>query len=155
MEQIFDEYRAKIFGYITGKNVPPSEREDVFSEILLKAQQQAKRYDSAKAGVSTWVYMITRSVVADYYRKRKQEYPLSEVLTCVDSVEDYIDYEEDLRELAKQLTKLPEMERRIVILRLYKDMSHAEIARVLGISETNSRTIYSRAVGRLRKRMDG
>ncbi len=152
-ERIFGEYRARIFGYIAGKRVPPSDREDVFSEILLKAAQQAERYDSAKASVSTWVYMITRSAVADYYRKRKQEYPLSEILPSADSVEDGVAYEEALRELAAQLQSLPEKERRVVILRLYKDMSYAEIARALGITQTNAGTIYSRAIGRLRKRM--
>ncbi len=155
VERIILEYRERVLGYIAGKNVPISDREDVFGEILLKAQRQAGRYDSARASVSTWVYMITRSVVADYYKKRKQEYPLSEVLASDDSVEDGIEYQEELRQLAQQLNRLPEMERRVVILRLYKEMSHAGIAQALGISETNARTIYSRAVGRLRKRMDG
>ncbi len=154
-ERMFGEYRARIFGYITSKNVPPSDREDVFSEILLKAQRQAGRYDSAKASVSTWVYVITRSVVADYYKKRKMVYPLSEVLASPDGVEDGIEYEEELRELARQLQTLPEKERRIVILRLYKGMSYSEIARVLGISESNAGTIYSRTIGKLRHRMTG
>ncbi len=153
MERMFGEYRARIFGYIASKNVPPSDREDVFSEILLKAQRQAGRYDSAKASVSTWVYMITRSVVADYYKKCKLVYPLSEALASPDGVEDSIEYEEELRELARQLMKLPQKEQRVVILRLYKGMSYKEIARALGISETNVGTIYSRAICKLRKRM--
>ena len=154
-EQIFGEYRARIFGYITSKNVSPSDREDVFSEILLKAQRQAGRYDSAKASVSTWVYTIARSVVADYYKKHKMVYPLSEALASPEGVEDGIEYEEELRELARQLMKLTEKERRVIVLRLYKGMSYKEIARALGISESNAGTIYSRAIGKLRHRMTG
>ncbi len=152
-EQVFHEYRGRVFGYLAGKNVPLSDREDVFGEILLKAARQEQRYDSAKASVSTWVYMITRSVVTDYFRKRKQEYPLSEILASAENIEEGIVYEEELSELAKQLANLPEKERRVVILRLHQDMSYAGIARVLGISETNASTIYSRAVGKLRKKM--
>ncbi len=151
--QVFLEYRERIFGYIAGKNVPVSDREDVFSDILLKATQQAGRYDSAKASVSTWVYIITRSVVADYFRKRKLEYPLNELLSASEDIEDGIRYEDELRELARQLNNLPEKERRVVILRAYKDMSYAEISKALGISETNASTLYSRAVARLRKQM--
>ena len=155
MERMFGEYRAKIFGYIASKNVPVSDREDVFSDILLKASQQAGRYDSAKASISTWVYTIARSVVLDYYRRRKQGYPLSDVLYSAERVEDCIEYEEELRELAHQLMKLPEKERRVIILRLYKGMSYKKIALALGISETNAGTIYWRAIGKLRKRMNG
>ncbi len=153
VEHVFWEYRGRIFGYIAGKNVPASDRDDVFSEVLLKVTRQAERYDSTKASVSTWVYVITRSIVADYFRKRKEEYPLSELLHSPENLTDCIEYKDELRELARQLSKLPEKERRIIILRLYKGMSYVEIAQSLGISETNASTIYSRAIGRLRKRM--
>jgi len=152
-EQIFIDYKPKLFGYIISKGVPISDRDDVFSEILLKAASQEHRYDSAKSSFSTWVYIITRSAVADYYRKRKEEHPLTESLPANDDVGSQIEYEEELKDLAKQLSLLPERERQVVILRLYKDMEYSEIARTMNLSEGNARVIYSRAVQKLKERM--
>ena len=152
-EQIFINYKPKIFGYIISKSVPLSDRDDVFNEILVKAVSQAHQYDSAKSSLSTWVYIITRSVVADYYRKRKVEYPLTVSLTDDTNLETQIEYEEELKELAKQLTLLPQRERQVIILRLYKDMDYAEIAKTINLSEGNARVIYSRAIKKLKTLM--
>jgi RNA polymerase sigma-70 factor (ECF subfamily) len=152
-ERVFREYRERIYGYMAGKNVPQSDRDDVFSEILLKTARQAQRYDSAKASVSTWVYTATRSVVSDYFRKRKEEYPLTEALTSDCDVEGGVEYEEELRGLARQLARLPDRERQVIILRLYRDMKYPEIARTMSLSGVNVRKIYSRAIGKLREWM--
>ena len=153
-EQIFTEYKQRIYGYITGKGVPLSDRDDVFSEILLKAVKQEHRYDSKRASVSTWVYVITRSAVADYFRKRKETEPLSDIMVGESDVDSNIEYEEEIEKLTKQLERLPERERQIVVLRIYKDMDYNEIAGVMNLTEVNARVIYSRAIKKLKARIE-
>jgi RNA polymerase sigma-70 factor (ECF subfamily) len=148
------EYRERIFGYLRSKNVPEADRDDVYGEILLKAARQAKRYDSAKASASTWIYIITRSAVADYFRKQKPEHPLDEDIPGDFDMESRIEYEAELHDLASCLERLPERERQIVILRYYRGMEYAGIAIRLGLSEANARKICSRALDKLRKLMN-
>lgn len=152
-ERVFMEYKSKIYGYIIGKGVPLTDRDDVFSEILLKATAQKRRYDSSKSSLSTWVYIICRSVVTDYYRKRKAEHPITESTASDFDLEQRIEYESELSELAEQLRNLADRERKIIILRLYKNMKFSQVARFMDLPETNVRAIYSRAVKKLRKRM--
>ncbi|MCL2080043.1 MAG: sigma-70 family RNA polymerase sigma factor [Oscillospiraceae bacterium] len=155
--QVFTEYRTRIFGYISKKNVPESDKDDVFSEILLKAAGQAGRYDSSKSSVSTWVYMITRSVVADYFKKRKAVYPLDEIFGEIPGADPGaqhgIEYEEELKNLARELLLLPEREREVIISRFYKDMEYSEIARFMNLSQVNVRKICSRALKKLKEKM--
>ena len=151
--EVFTEYRTRIFGYISKKSVPESDRDDVFGEILLKAAQQSQRYDSAKASVSTWIYIITRSVVADYFKKRKELYPLREDIIADMDTEDDIEYEEELRNLAWALKRLPERERQVVVSRFYNDMEYAQIAVSMHLTEVNVRKICSRALQKLRDNM--
>ena len=152
-ELVFLEYKSKIDLYIIGKGVPSSDRNDIFSEVLLKLIHQAKRYDSAKASVSTWIYFITRSVVADYFRKRKEEHPLMGWEPSDLDFESRVELETELSELAWQLARLSEKERSVIVLRFYNGMEYCEIAKTMNISEVNARKIHSRALKKLREWM--
>jgi len=149
-EQIFKEYKSRIYGYIISKGIPFSDRDDVFNEIMLKAVSYEARYDGNKSSLSTWVYMICRSVVANYFKAKRTTFPLNEAIPSDFKVEDGLELEEQLDKLAKQLNRLPERERKIIVLRFYKDMEYGEIAGTMGISEANARKIYSRALNKLR-----
>jgi len=149
-ERVFLEYKFKIYWYMTRKGVPYSDIEDAFSEVLLKLIYNAERYDSTKASMPTWVYIITRSVVADYFKKRKKEHPLTELQFSDLGFEGRIDLETELSRLARQLARLPEKERRVVLLRAYNGFEYREIAKAMNISEVNARKIFSRSLKKLR-----
>ncbi len=152
-EQIFIEYKPRIYGYLHNKNIPFSDVDDVFADIMLKATTYIGSYDSCKASLSTWVYTVCRSVVINYWRKKKPEIPLTEELSSGFDLERTIEVGEELRELARHLTRLPDRERKIIILRFYKDMGYCEISQAMGLSEGNVRVLYSRACKRLREWM--
>ena len=56
----------------------------------------------------------------------------------------------DAVELTRGLEALPEREREIVRLRFYEDLTQAEIAEVLGISQMHVSRLLAKALGRLR-----
>jgi RNA polymerase sigma-70 factor (ECF subfamily) len=56
---------------------------------------------------------------------------------------------EDTDRLRAAITSLPESYRRIIELAYVEDLTHAQIAARLAISETNSRVLLSRALARL------
>ena len=153
LERVFLEYKSKIDGYIAWKGVQVSDRNDVFSKVLLKATQQAEHFDSVRASVSTWIYIITRSVVIDYFRKRKEEHPLMGWEPSDLDFESRVELETELSELAWQLARLSEKERSVIVLRFYNGMEYCEIAKTMNISEVNARKIHSRALKKLREWM--
>jgi len=52
------------------------------------------------------------------------------------------------------LAKLPAREREIVALKFHAGLSNAELARVLGVSESNAGTLLHRTMQKLRKACD-
>ena len=70
--------------------------------------------------------------------------------------EDGEEAEVTLRRTAVQtaLAKLPAREREIVALKFQGGLSNAELARVLGVSESNAGTLLYRTMEKLRKACD-
>jgi RNA polymerase sigma-70 factor (sigma-E family) len=53
---------------------------------------------------------------------------------------------EDRREVQQALQALPTRTREVLVLRYYLDLAHAEIAQILGISESTARATASRGI---------
>ncbi|GAA1857769.1 SigB/SigF/SigG family RNA polymerase sigma factor [Pseudonocardia ailaonensis] len=62
---------------------------------------------------------------------------------------------EDVHDLRPALARLPERERRIVLLRFYGDMSQSRIAEETGISQMHVSRLLSRTLARLRHDLSG
>ena len=68
-----------------------------------------------------------------------------------ESLEDKFSDIEQLELLNKAIPQLPAAYRQILLLRYFKELSLAEIAEILGVSEANAKTKLYRAVHRLRQ----
>jgi RNA polymerase sigma-B factor len=73
---------------------------------------------------------------------------LGDVLGAPDERFDLIDNRESLRPLVKEL---PEREQRILALRFYGNLTQAEIAARIGVSQMHVSRLLARALGRLRE----
>ncbi|MEK7575658.1 MAG: sigma-70 family RNA polymerase sigma factor, partial [Patescibacteria group bacterium] len=62
-----------------------------------------------------------------------------------------IDDKIDIKRVKEHLSLLPSLQRDIIIMRIWQDMSYGEIAEVIGKSEDNCKVIYSRAIAKLRE----
>ena len=52
------------------------------------------------------------------------------------------------------LSRSPPRDREVIALKYHADLSHAEIAEVLGVSATNAGTLLHRAMTKLREALD-
>ena len=55
--------------------------------------------------------------------------------------------------LRQAIEKLPEREKKIVILRFFRDMTQAEVARLVGVSQVQISRIESRVIENLKKNL--
>jgi RNA polymerase sigma-70 factor (ECF subfamily) len=159
LEQVYLDYKDRIYGYIIAKVANPHDAEDLLSCIFLKIYQKLDQYDSTKASLSTWIYTITHNQVCNYYRsKAKQGYlaEIEEVTGLSDGAEPFIETlirEEEIEALAIALERLPERERDIIIFRYYHGYTPAEVAVLMKISYSNAKFLQHRAIGMLKKLM--
>ena len=151
-ERLYLDYHGKVSAYVRGKIADPHEAEDVVSAVFVKAMERLSTYDENRASLSTWIYTITRSSVADYYRARKRH---GEYMDYRNAVPDIPAGEEDsealLARLAEGLGALRENERDIIILHYHKGITLKRAAELLGMSYINAKVLHKKALHRLRE----
>jgi len=151
-ERLYLDYHGKVSAYVRGKIADPHEAEDVVSAVFVKAMERLSTYDENRASPSTWLYTITRSAVADYYRARKLHGAYMDYMDAVPDVpagED--DSEALLARLAEGLGALREKERDIIILHYHKGITLKRAAELLGMSYINAKVLHKKALNRLRE----
>ena len=129
-----------------------SEAEDVMQESFLAAFEKIETY-SGKVSFGAWLKKIVINHSLDLLRKRKaiiepiddQEEHVSEIM----EEEDLMDVETRIAEIRKGINKLPDGYRVVLSLHLLEGYDHDEIAEILGISPSTSRSQYTRAKQKL------
>jgi RNA polymerase sigma-70 factor (ECF subfamily) len=120
--------------------------QDVFVRLCANDFRLLKTYDPARAGLSTWLAVVSRSAAIDHARRRRQAtQPIDDVPEALLGVED--------RHVEK--LKIPQgllTERQILILKCLYDEERdvAEVAQLLKIDAQTVRSTHHKALLRLR-----
>lgn len=151
---LYDEYINKIYRFIFFKTHHKETAEDLASTVFIKALENIKKYDSAKASFSVWLYSIARNTVIDHYRTGKDTVDIDGLLDLSSdelNIADKIDIDAKISEVREYLKKLTPEQREIVVLRVWEGLSYKEISAILGKSENSSKVMFSRVMSELRK----
>lgn len=152
MVEIFDELAPEIFRYAYSLTKCKDMAEDVVSETFLRAWKNIDTYK--KGNFRAFLYTIARNYAFDTLRKDKHTTSLSDLntpLTTEESVDSFAINKEQNEELLKEMMKLPDLQREIVTLRFFQQLSVKETAKVVGKSSINVRVIQHRALNELQK----
>ena len=155
-EALYDEYMPKVFKYIQYKVSNMQLTEDLTSVVFEKALTNFGRYSKDKAAFSTWVFSIARNTVIDHYRSRgrQQTVSLENVVIDIESKDplpdEQLDKKEEIRKLHLCLSKLSAQEKELISLKFSSELNNRQIAKMLGLSESNVGTRLYRAVRKLR-----
>lgn len=133
----------------------PSEAEDLTQEAFLKA---FRSMDSFAEGTNfrAWLLRIATNCFIDgaRYRSARPEVPTAEAglrAPVRNNPGAAIEFRELEGAVADALQALPETERAVLVLRVYEEMPHREIARAVGKSAATVRWHLHQARKRLRE----
>ena len=154
-EKLYADYKEKMYGYICNRIHNHTITEEIVAEIFVKIVKHIGDYDASKASPSTWVYVITRNTLNEYFRTRVDIGDIDEIeLPMIENFED-INYMLEYQEiLSKALLKLPDKMRDILIARYYYNYRFAKIGEMLGITEANARVTHARALEKIKEIMN-
>ena len=129
--------------------------EDASQETLLRALQQAPRHLQGRR-LRTWLVTVLRNVVRTGMRKEslRREHEQQRARETPEIMEDQVALLRSRHALATHVLSLPEPLRTAVLWRYQEGLSHAEVAARLGVTETTARQRVSRAIRKLRERLD-
>lgn len=153
--QLYDKYIKRIYDFIYFKTTHKETAEDLTSLTFIKALEKIKTFNADKGTFSAWLYQIARNTVIDFYRTKKEAIDIDDVwdLAGNENIERDIDAKAKLQAIEKYLAKLKSEQREIIIMRIWSELTYAEIAEVLGKSEASCKMSFSRAIAVLRKEM--
>jgi RNA polymerase sigma-70 factor (sigma-E family) len=125
-----------------------ADAEDLVQAALAKAYQAWDRIED-RGAVDGYVRRAMVNTHISWWRRRRvEEYPTDDIPEP--AVADHAGDSELQDALRRAIERLPRRMRAAVVLRYYEDMSEAEIADVLGVSQGTVKSTVSRAVAKLR-----
>ena len=153
-EIVYREYYPRIISYIYSKIKDRSVSEDLTSEVFYRCYKNYETYDSQRASISTWLFVITKNLLKNYYRDRRCDMHIEEMESF--ELIEYVDFDEaiyleEINSIIEQgLMTLNQMQRDAVVMKYYQELTTREIASALKTTEGNVRVILSRALKKLR-----
>jgi RNA polymerase sigma-70 factor, ECF subfamily len=106
------------------------------------------RYQVGTYTLKTWLYSITRNLIIDFYRSRKDtsfsQVQLNGLTTPGLSTESQVERTMEYERLRQAILKLNSEEQQIIILRFIEGVPYDQIAAIFGKSEGACRVIQHR-----------
>jgi len=153
--KIMQEYQKPIYYFILRMTGNVKDAEDITQETFVKAytERQNFRGDSA---VNTWIYRIAANLSKNHLRWNsiRNHLAIDKMADLLTSDTDSSRYEaiETLEsELIPYLEELPPRQRSVFILKYFDGLSHEEVANILSISVSSSKTNFHYAVKSLKE----
>ena len=152
-ESVYRDFYPKVFSYVRSRISSAEDAEDIAADVFLKVYAGLERYDPERAGLSTWIYAITRNTVIDRFKGQKNKTSSYDDAIGLVDPQCSSGMDELLERLDDALDKLPQKQRDVIILRYYFGFGHKEIAQKMGMSYVSARKLCSLALAELRKTM--
>ena len=153
LEVLITRHKQRIYSFIYSKVKDRDVTEDIFQDAFIKVIKTLKKGKYNEEGkFLPWVMRISHNLVIDYFRKnnRMPKFDISGDFNIFSVLGDGAlnaekaliksQVESDVRRLIEEL---PEYQKEVLIMRMYKDMSFKEISERTGVS-------INTALGRMR-----
>jgi RNA polymerase sigma factor (sigma-70 family) len=152
-EVLVKRHKQRVYNFIFSKVLDRDTTEDIFQDTFIKVINTLKKGKYNEEGkFLPWVMRIAHNLVIDHFRKTKRiptfkntdEFDIFSVLGDGElNAEKQMIKEQILSDVRKLVEELPDDQKEVLIMRMYKDMSFKEISESTGVS-------INTALGRMR-----
>jgi RNA polymerase sigma-70 factor (ECF subfamily) len=166
-DYLVQKYRRPIISFMYRMSHNAAAAEDLAQEVFLRVYRSRERYEPS-AKFSTWLYRIATNLGVNHARDTRHERP--ENVTNLDeadtetgqtpdladkapNIEEEILRRERLAAIRKTVEALPERQRMAVLMHKYQQMDYKQIAEVLKLSESATKSLLFRAYETLRTQL--
>ncbi|MBV6400321.1 MAG: ECF RNA polymerase sigma factor RpoE [Anaerolineales bacterium] len=155
-DSVVKDELPRLYNYFRYRLGEESVAEELTSTVLEKAWTKRHQYRKDRAAFSVWLFSIAKNEVVSYLRKRRDLLPISMAETTNgEAIEPRLEQSQNIQQLSRLLTDLPERERELISLKFGADLNNREISVVTGLSESNVGTILNRVLQKLREQIGG
>lgn len=151
---LLKRHKERVFNYILRIVKQEDVANDIFQETFVKAIMTIKQGRYTENGkFPAWISRIAHNLIIDHYRQEKAENLQSTDIEdynilnskelCEATIEDNIISEQITNDIRTLIEQLPELQKEVLKLRYYANLSFKEIAQNTGVS-------INTALGRMR-----
>jgi RNA polymerase sigma-70 factor (ECF subfamily) len=166
-DYLVQKYRRPMLGFMFRMAHSTAAAEDLAQEVFLRVYRSRESYE-ANAKFSTWLYRIATNLAVNHIRDTRYERPENTVsldeseeesgrtLELPDrapNVEETMVQRERLATIRRRVQALPERQRVAVVMHKYQQMDYRQIAEVLKLSESATKSLLFRAYETLREQL--
>ena len=156
-ERLYRSSRDDVYAYVASLLRDAPAAEEVTAAAFERAYRKRNRFDPERGEPRAWLFGIARNAALDELRRRGRQAELTAEPADLESFGAAEGAEHDERRLtvAAALERLEPRERELIALKFFAGLANAEIAQVIGLSESNAGTKLHRAMTKLREACDG
>lgn len=155
---LFERYESQLLGYLIRILNHRQDAEDALQEAFCKAIRALPKYQETNQ-FKAWIHRIAHNEAMNLLRRRQRIQDEPEVLERAEAeggdVASQLIQQEDLQLLDRAIEELPDVERRVVMMRLKSDLPFKEIAKIEGCSINTVLGRMHNAKSRLRTKLKG
>src|SRR4051812_39454591 len=142
-EVIFDRHHRGILSFCRHMLASVEEAEDAVQHTFIQAYD-SMRQSNREIKLKAWLYAIARNRCLSVLRaRREQAAELDDIPTA--GLSDAVQQRTDLREMLADIQELPEEQRAALVLSELGDLSHTEIAAVVGCEASKVKSLVFQA----------
>ena len=153
LEILIKKHQQRLFSFIYSKVKDKDVANDIFQDTFIKVIKTLKKGNYNEEGkFLPWVMRIAHNLIIDYFRKNNRmpnfknsdEFDIFSIISDDSlNVEKQIIQEQIFDDVRELINELPEEQKEVLIMRMYRDMSFKEISDNTGVS-------INTALGRMR-----
>ena len=155
-DRLYRSSRDDVYAYVASLLRDAPAAEEVTAAAFERAYRKRNRFDPKRGEPRAWLFGIARNAALDELRRRGRQAELTAEPTDLNSFgsEEKAEHSERRLAVSAALERLEPRERELIALKFFAGFDNAEIAQVVGISESNAGTRLHRAMTKLRKACD-
>jgi len=166
-DYLVQKYRRAMVGFMYRMVRNSAAAEDLAQDVFLRVYRSRQSY-VADAKFTTWLYRIATNLAVNHARDTRHERAgvrvsldepdattgtLPELTDETPSVEEKILRRERMAAIKSHVQALPERQRVAVVMHKYQGMDYRQIAAVLHLSESATKSLLFRAYETLREKL--
>ena len=149
--ELYEQNFYRVYAYVARRVRDRAETQDLTAHVFHQALANLGKFKWKGSPFAAWLYRIASNAIADAAKRKMREsndQSLSESSTATD-----LEQVERRARLFSAVDKLPDDQRRVIVMRFADEKSIREIAEELGRSEGAVKQLQFRGLENLRNRL--
>ncbi len=166
LDELVQRYTPRVYGLLYRLTSSPDVADDFVQETFLRVVRTIEQYEHV-GRFEAWLFRIAANLARDYARQRRRNRTVASLSLAGDSEESAaiaasaadlapearLEFQEQSAQLAAAMSRLPDADREILLLRHHSELSFREIAELLDVPLGTALARAHRALQKLRVMM--